>query len=170
MAAGELVLDQGAASIQPGGGALVEALRSTHASADLRTAGPAMAAAARSLGRPRPDGVVTFDPLAVRALLAATGPVGVPGYGRLDAAGAVRQLTSDAERRWSDPADRRRYAQAVLEATAGRLLGGRDLLATGRALAEAGAGGHLRAYAADPALERLLARHRLVGAPAAAAP
>jgi len=55
----------------------------------------------------------------------------------------------------------------VLEATAGRLLG-RDLLAAGRALA--GAGGHLRAYAADPALERLLVRHRLAGAWPATAP
>ena len=53
----------------------------------------------------------------------------------------------------------------MLEATAGRLLGGPGLLAAGRALAGAGAGGHLRAYAADPALERLLARHRLDGAP-----
>jgi len=105
--------------------------------------------------------VVALDPLAVSGLLSATGPVGVPGYGRLDAAGAARRLTGGADRD---------YAQAVLEATAGRLLGGRDLLAVGRALAAAGAGGHLRAYAADPALERLLAGHRLDGAPPPTAP
>jgi hypothetical protein len=85
----------------------------------------------------------------------------VPGHGRLDAAGAEARLTGGTERG---------YAQAVLEATAGRLLGGRDLLAAGRALAEAGAGGHLRAYAPDPALARLLARHHLDGAPAVTAP
>ena len=114
--------------------------------------------------------MVGLDPLALRALLSVTGPVGVPGYGRLEAAGAVRQLTVDAERRWPDPAERGRYRQAVLEATAGRLLGGRDLLAVGRAMGAAGSGGHLRAYAAAPALERLLARHRLDGGPPATVP
>jgi len=160
LAARELVLDHGAATLRPGADALLDALRRAPDPADFRAAGPALLAAARSQGRPRPDGVVALDPLAVRGLLAATGPVAVPGYGRLDAAGAGRRLTGDADRG---------YAQAVLEATAGRLLG-RDLLAAGRALAGAGAGGHLRAYAADPALERLLVRHRLAGAWPATAP
>ena len=170
LAAGEVVLDRGAATLQPGGGRLVEALRGTRASASFRATGPAHLAAAQAAGRPPPDGVVVLDPLALRALLTVTGPVGVPGYGRLEAAGAVRQLTVDAERRWPDPAERGRYRQAVLEATAGRLLGGRDLLAVGRAMGAAGSGGHLRAYAADPALERLLARHRLDGGPPATVP
>jgi hypothetical protein len=170
LAAGEVVLDRGAATLQPGGGRLVEALRGTRASASFRATGPALLAAAQAAGRPPPDGVVVLDPLALRALLTVTGPVGVPGYGRLEAAGAVRQLTVDAERRWPDPAERGRYRQAVLEATAGRLLGGRDLLAVGRAMGAAGSGGHLRAYAADPALERLLARHRLDGGPPATVP
>jgi hypothetical protein len=107
--------------------------------------------------------VVALDPLAVRALLEATGPVAVPGYGRLDAAGAVRQLTRDAQARWPDPAQRRRFHQAALGAVVGRFLAGRDLVAVGRVLGAAGAGGHLRAYAADPGLERLLASHRLDG-------
>jgi len=161
LAARELVLDHGVAAVRPGAGALVDALRRAPAAADFRAAGPALLTAARSPGRPQPDGVVALDPLAVSGLLSATGPVGVPGYGRLDAAGAARRLTGGADRD---------YAQAVLEATAGRLLGGRDLLAVGRALAGAGAGGHLRAYAADPALERLLAGHRLDGAPPPTAP
>src|SRR5215217_2037270 len=112
LAAGEVVLDRGAATLQPGGGRLVEALRGTRASASFRATGPALLAAAQAAGRPRPDGVVVLDPLALRALLTVTGPVGVPGYGRLGAAGAVRQLTVDAERRWPDPAERGRYHQA----------------------------------------------------------
>jgi hypothetical protein len=159
VAAREVVLDHGAATLRPGAGALLDALGRVRPSADFRATGRAMAAAAASQGGPRPDGVVALDPLAVRELLATTGPVAVPGYGRLDAAGAARRLTGDPDRG---------YAQAVLEATAGRLLGGRDLLATGRALGEAGAGGHLRAYAADPAVARLLARHHLDGAAAPA--
>jgi hypothetical protein len=161
LAAREVVLDHGAATLRPGAGALLDAIGRVRPSADFRATGRAMAAAAASRGGPRPDGVVALDPLAVRALLAATGPVGVPGHGRLDAAGAETRLTGGTDRG---------YAQAVLEATAGRLLGGRDLLAAGRALGEAGAGGHLRAYAPDPALARLLVRHHLDGAPAVTAP
>jgi hypothetical protein len=161
LAAREVVLDHGAATLRPGAGALLDALGRVRPSADFRATGRAMAAAAASQGGSRPDGVVALDPLAVRALLAATGPVAVPGHGRLDAVGAEARLTGGTDRG---------YAQAVLEATTGRLLGGGDLLATGRALAGAGAGGHLRAYATDPALARLLARHRLDGAPAATAP
>ncbi|HWC43332.1 MAG TPA: hypothetical protein VHK02_15205 [Actinomycetota bacterium] len=161
LAAREVVLDHGAATLRPGAGALLDALGRAGSPADLRASGPALLSAARSPGRDRPDGLVTLDPLAVRAVLAATGPVGVPGHGRLDADGAERRLTGDTDRG---------YAQAVLEATAGRLLGGRDLLAAGRALGEAGAGGHLRAYAADPAVARLLAHLHLDGAPAATGP
>jgi hypothetical protein len=51
----------------------------------------------------------------VRTLLAATSAVAVPGHGRLDAAGAEGRLTGGTDRG---------YAQAVLEATTGRLLGG----------------------------------------------
>jgi hypothetical protein len=163
LAVREVVLDHGVAATRPGGGELVDALRGAGGAPDFATAGRALLAAARSGGRPRPDGVVALDPLAVRALLEATGPVAVPGYGRLDAAGAVRQLTRDAQARWPDPAQRRRYHQAALGAVVGRFLAGRDLVAVGRVLGAAGAGGHLRAYAADPGLERLLASHRLDG-------
>ena len=163
LAVREVVLDHGVAATRPGGGELVEALSGAGGGADFATTGRALLAAAGSGGRTRPDGVVALDPTAVRALLEATGPVAVPGYGRLDAAGAVGQLTSDAEARWPDPAQRRRYQQAALGAVAERFLAGRDLVAVGRALGAAGAGGHLAAYAADPGLERLLARQRLDG-------
>ena len=163
LAVRQVVLDHGVAATRPGGGELVDALRGARGARDFAATGRAMLAAARSRGRPRPDGVVALDPLAVRALLEATGPVAVPGYGRLDAAGAVRQLTRDAQARWPDPAQRRRYHQAALGAVVGRFLAGRDLVAVGRVLGAAGAAGHLRAYAADPGLERLLASQRLDG-------
>lgn len=159
LAAREVVLDRGVAATRPGGGELVAALRGAGDAPDFPTAGRAMLAAARSRGRPPPDAVVALDPLAVQALLAATGPVAVPGYGRLDAATAARRLTGAG----ADPAGRQRYLQAVLGATAARFLDGRDLVAVGRALAAAGAGRHLQAYATDPGLERLLASHRLDG-------
>ena len=163
LAVRQVVLDHGVAATRPGGGELVDALRGAGGAPDFATTGRTLLAAARSAGRPPPHGVVALDPLAVRALLEATGPVAVPGYGRLDAAGAVRQLTRDAQARWPDPAQRRRYHQAALGAVVGRFLAGRDLVAVGRVLGAAGAGGHLRAYAADPGLQRLLVSHRLDG-------
>jgi hypothetical protein len=159
LAAREVVLDRGRATTRPGGGELVTVLGGATTSADFAASGRAMAAAVRARGRPRPDGVVSLDPTAVRALLEATGPVVVPGQGRVDAAGAVRRLAADAP---AGPAGRR-DAEALLGAVAERLLAGRDLIAVGRVLGTAGAAGHLRAYAADPGLERLLASHRLEG-------
>ena len=87
-------------------------------------------------------------------LLEATGPVAVPGYGQVDAADAAASLTGTP-----DP----RYRQAVLATLVARFLSGHDVVATGRVLGAAGAGHHVRAYAADPGLQRLLASHRLDG-------
>jgi len=123
-----------------------------------------MLRAAEANGRPRPDGVIVLDPLAMRSLLAATGPVAVPGYGRIDAAGAVGRLTRDADLRWPDRDERHRYHQAVLATLVARFLSGNDLVATGRVLGAAGAGRNVQAYATDPALQRMLAGHRLDGA------
>jgi hypothetical protein len=162
LAVREVVLDRGVATTRPGGGELVAALRGAGDAPDFRAAGRAMVAAARSRGGPSPDGVVALDPLTVQALLAATGPLAVPGYGRLDAATAARRLAGAG----ADPAGRQQYLQAVLGATVARLLAGGDLVALGRALGAAGAGHHLQAYVTDPGLERLPARHRLDGGPA----
>jgi Protein of unknown function (DUF4012) len=138
LAAREVVVDNGVVRTGPVGREVVEALGATGASAHFPAAGRAMAEAAAALGRPRPDGVIAIDPLAVRALLEATGPVPVPGHGRLDAAGAVRQLTGEADGRH----------QAALAALVARVLDGRDLLATARAVGAAGAGRNLQVYAA----------------------
>ena len=113
-----------------------------------------MLRAAAAGGRPRPDAVIVMDPQAMRLLLEATGPVAVPGYGRIDATGAVASLTRSA-----DP----RYHQAVLATLVARFLSGHDVVATGRALGAAGTGHNVRAYAADPGLQRLLVFHRLDG-------
>jgi hypothetical protein len=156
LAVREVVVDRGMVRAGPAGGELVEALRvAAGASAHFPTTGQAMADAAAALGRPRPDGVIALDPLAVQSLLEATGPVAVPGSGRLDATGAVRQLTG--------PADGGRH-QALLAALVARFLNGRDLVATSRVIGGAGARRNLQVHAADPAVRQMLAGHRLDGA------
>ena len=165
LAVREIVLDGGVVTLGPGGGDLAEALRDTGAaSAHFPTTGKALLRAAQAQGRPRPDGVIVLDPLAMQRLLEATGPVAVPGYGRIDAAGAVGRLTLDADLRWPDRDERHRYHQAVLATLVARFLSGNDLVATGRVLGAAGAGRNVQAYATDPALQRMLAGHRLDGA------
>jgi hypothetical protein len=164
LAAREVVLDEGVVDLLPADNGLAEALRDTGTSANFPTTGKAMLQAAQAGGRARPDGVIVLDPLAMRMLLEATGPVAVQGYGRIDAAGAVAQLTRDADLRWPDQDERRRYHQAVLATLVARFLSGNDLVATGRVLGAAGAGRNVQIYAADPGLERMLAGHRLDGA------
>jgi uncharacterized protein DUF4012 len=154
LAVREVVLDEGVVDLRPGDGELAEALRDSGASANFRATGRAWLRAAEARGRGRLDGVIALDPLAMRMLLETTGPVAVRGYGRIDAGGAVAQLTRDAGRR---------YHQAVLATLVARFLSGNDLVATGRVLGAAGAGGNVQVYAADPALQRMLASHHLDG-------
>jgi hypothetical protein len=164
LAAREVVLDKGAVDLRPADTELAEALRDTGTSANFPTTGKAMLRAVQARGRPRPDGVIVLDPLAMRKLLEATGPVAVPGYGRIDAADAVAKLTRDADLRWPDRDERSRYHQAVLATLVARFLSGNDLVATGRVLGAAGPGRNVQVYAADPGLQRMLAGHRLDGA------
>ena len=153
LAAREVVLDEGVIDLGPPDDLLTVALRDPGPKASFPATGKAMLRAAGSGGRPRPDAVIALDPRATRMLLEATGPVAVPGYGRVDA-DTVARLT-----RHADP----RYRQAVLATLVARFLSGHDVVATGRVLGAAGAGHNVRAYAADPGLQRLLASHRLDG-------
>jgi Protein of unknown function (DUF4012) len=163
LAVREVVLEEGVVDLRPGDGGLAEALGDVGTSAEFPATGRAWLRAAGGRGQPRLDGVIALDPLAMRMLLEATGPVAVPGYGQIDAAGAVDRLTRDAERRWPDRDERRRYHEAVLASLVARFLGGHDLVATGRVLGAAGAERNVQAYSTDPELQRMLALHQLDG-------
>jgi hypothetical protein len=128
------------------------------------TSGQELLRAYAARGRARPDGVIAIDPLAMRALLEVTGPVTVPGYGRLTAENCVKETTHDAYVRWSGRAERRRYNEALLQTLLTRLLSGRDLVNTGKVLGEAGARRQMQIYATDPALQRALAGNGMDGA------
>jgi hypothetical protein len=153
LAAREVVLDEGVIGLGPPDDQLTAALRDPGPKASFPATGKAMLRAAGAGDRPRPDAVIALDPRAMRMLLAATGPVAVPGYGQLDAAGAVATLRNGGSR----------YRQAVLATLVARFLSGHDVVASGRVLGAAGAGHNVRAYAADPGLQPLLASHRLDG-------
>ncbi len=127
------------------------------------TSGQELLRAYTATGRSTPDGVIALDPLAMRALLRDTGPITVPGYGRLTADNCVQQTTHDAYVRWPSREQRRPYNDALLNALVERLLSGRDLVATGKVLGAAGARRQMQIYAADPALQRVLANNGMYG-------
>ena len=135
-----------------------------NSSPEFPTAGQELLRAYAARGRAKPDGVIAIDPLAMRALLQATGPVTVPGYGRLTAANCVQRTTHDAYLRWPDHPERRRFNDALLDALLVRLLSGRDLAATGKVLGAAGARRQMQVYLADPNLAKALAENGMDGA------
>jgi hypothetical protein len=135
-----------------------------NSSPEFPTAGQELLRAYSARGRAKPDGVIAIDTLAMRALLQATGPVTVAGYGRLTAANCVQRTTHDAYLRWPDRTERRRYNDALLDALLARLLSGRDLVTTGKVLGAAGGRRQMQVYLADPNLAKALAENGMDGA------
>lgn len=109
--------------------------------------------AALSTGR-RPDGVLWLDARAMALVVAAGGPVPLPGGGTLTGDNAVRTLLSEAYRGVPDDragqALRRARLRATADAVLSRLLAGdTELRPLGVALARAAAGRHLALWSAD---------------------
>ncbi|GIG30427.1 DUF4012 domain-containing protein [Cellulomonas marina] len=96
------------------------------------------------------DGVVAADPVALAALLEATGPLPLPDGGTLAAADVTRLLLRDAYRRFPDGSGSDGYfaevTATVLSAVAGGAGTGEDLA---RAVWRAVADGHLKVWSAD---------------------
>jgi uncharacterized protein DUF4012 len=134
-----------------------------NSSPDFPTAGQELLRAYAARGRAKPDGVIAIDTLAMRAVLEASGPVTVAGYGRLTAANCVQRTTHDAYLRWPDRTERRRFNDALLDALLARLLSGRDLVTTGKVLGAAGGRRQMQVYLADPNLAKALAENGMGG-------
>ncbi|HYY82652.1 MAG TPA: DUF4012 domain-containing protein [Actinomycetes bacterium] len=145
------------------GGPTFDDFSLANSSPDFPTAGQELVRAYRARSGRAVDGVVTVDPMGMQALLQATGPMTVPGYGRLTAATCVKATNHDAYVRWPDRQVRRGYNELLVGALLTRLVEGDRLRSTGTALAAAGARRHLQLYAADPAVQQLLAGHGLAG-------
>jgi Protein of unknown function (DUF4012) len=187
VAALEVTLDKGVVKVKSRQGEIAENVHSTQAtwsavagdpwarggkftefslansSPHFPTSGQELLRAYAATGRPAPDGVITMDPLAMRALLRDTGPITVAGYGRLTADNCVQQTTHDAYVRWPNREQRRGYNDALLDALVDRLLSGRDLVATGKVLGAAGPRRQMQIYATDPALQSVLANNGMYG-------
>ena len=135
-----------------------------NSSPEFPTAGQELLRAYAARGRGKPNGVIAIDTLAMRALLQATGPVTVAGYGQLTAANCMQRTSHDAYIRWPSRTERRRANDALLDALLARLLSGRDLVTTGKVLGAAGARRQMQVYLADPNLAKALVENGMDGA------
>jgi Protein of unknown function (DUF4012) len=157
-----------AVEASPTGAAFTE-LADANSSPNFPTAGEELLGAYEAMGGGPADGVVSVDPLALRGFLGVTGGMTVPGYGRLTSDNVATQIMRDAYERWPDQNVRRRHNQALLEAVLRRLLDGRQLLTTAKALGSEASGRHLQIYMRDGRLRQATAAAHLDGALAAAA-
>ncbi len=123
---------------------------------------------ARAGGGPVPPArtsVVTLTPKALAQLLAATGPVTVPGRPQLTSANAVRVLESDIYRDIPDLDERSAYVEAALAAVFQAVASGRvkDELDLVRALGKSASAGDLMAWSPDPKVQAALSRMGAAG-------
>src|SRR5918996_1338404 len=114
----------------------------------------------------RLDGVVIADPFALAALLEATGPVEVPGYGvTVDADTVVPFTTNEAYSVFDDSVRRKRILGDVARAAFGRFVE-QPSTDTGdlRTLIDSASDRHILVYSADGAMQEGLAATPIGGA------
>jgi hypothetical protein len=110
------------------------------------------------------DGVISVDPMAMRALLAATGPLRVTGWGELTAQNIGPLTMHDAFELWPDRQVRRDRYERLIGTMLQRFLDGKRLLDNARALGTEARGRHLQLYLTTPAVQRLIVGSYLDGA------
>jgi hypothetical protein len=106
-------------------------------------------------GRPPVDGVVTLDPVALQAILQATGPVTVNGRS-VGAKKVIPELLHDQYVRFNSPDQRQRREELSViatEAVAALQSGAWSPARLAQGLAEAGRGRHILAWSTRPAEE-----------------
>lgn len=114
----------------------------------------------------RLDGVVMADPFALAALLQATGPVDVPGYGiSVDAETVVPFTTNEAYSVFEDPNRRKRILGDVARAAFERFVGQPSTdIGDLRTLIDAASDRHIQVYSADDSMQEGLAATPIGGA------
>lgn len=112
------------------------------------------------------DAVLFVDPVALGLVLRATGPLEVPGLGRISSENAVSLLLRDVYVRYPDLAEqpmRKEALRRAIDAVVTRLtspVAGRQLV---RELSRAASSGHLQLYATTPAAQAEIETARFGG-------
>jgi hypothetical protein len=143
--------------------------QSVNAGADFTWTAQAMADMYQQTGAGPTDGVIALDVPALAGILAITGPVTVPGLPvPISADNAVEVLLHDVYIALPSAPEASQVRHEVLGSVASamidRLRGGVfDTVALGRTLADAAAGGHMKIWSRDPAVEPSFERAGLSG-------
>jgi len=104
----------------------------------------------------RCQGLIAVDLQAIATLFQITGPMDVPGYGRLDAQNLVKVLAGSYDK-FQDPYARRRLNNALVPAFQQKLLSGGDFIEKGRSLVTDAQGRHAAFYFRDLPTQRAFA-------------
>ncbi|WP_344753832.1 DUF4012 domain-containing protein [Gryllotalpicola koreensis] len=121
------------------------------------------------------DGVITLDPVALKYILKATGPVtvgaGTPAQTELTSQNVVKSLLSDVYARFSVPADQDAFFDAASAAIFQKLASGDfEPQAMLGAFAQIGSEHRMNVWSSDAAQRKILAGTTLVGGPPNSAP
>ena len=112
----------------------------------------------------RLDGVIATDPVGLGYLLAATGPVRLPGDDRITSANAVSMTLRDVYARFDDDRQRDVYLQLIARTVLDRVLsGGADSGILLQQLRLAAADGRFQVYSTQDALQQELSATQLGG-------
>jgi hypothetical protein len=98
------------------------------------------------------DALIAIDVQAIARLFEITGPVEVPGYGRLTAGNFVETLAGSYDR-FDNPEKRKRINEALIPVLRAKLLEGGFFVQKAQALLGAAAGRHFTTYFRDATLE-----------------
>lgn len=109
------------------------------------------------------DGVIAVDVVTLDRLLALSGDVTVPGFGRLSGGELVETLVGSYDDFYPDATAQDEYNDALVPVFQESLFGGGDYVAKGRVLGEAAAGRHFATYFRDPEVQEGFAAVGLSG-------
>jgi hypothetical protein len=98
------------------------------------------------------DALIAIDLQAIGRLFEITGPLDVPGYGRLTAGNFVKTLAGSYDR-FDNPEKRKRINEALIPVLRAKLLDGGYFVQKAQALLGAAAGRHFTTYFRDEAIE-----------------
>jgi hypothetical protein len=111
------------------------------------------------------DGAIALDPTVLSSLLAATGPVLLPGNTLVDANTVVSLTEKDEYALFSDNNERKAFLVAILKAVSTHLTKSRNgATPLARAIGQAATEQRLLAWSSDPAIESLIKQTNYAGA------
>jgi hypothetical protein len=131
---------------------------------DFRISGEDMMRSWVANGGAPVDGVISLDPVALQAAVAASGPIESTLYGEVDADNLVKKLLYEEYNEDAAAQEQRHQAnQDLIDEVFARMQSSSGALTIGRAMIATAPGQHVRIYLSDARLEKVLWEARTSG-------